>query len=261
MAATNSVPVERTGKTAVMPPLPAVAGETYPFGSLRNEIDRVFDDFFRGWPGLPSFPSAFFGFDPFKRVAEPLAAPAPAFAPKVDVLGDARGLSHRGRDARDGREGRGRHPERRRPHHQGREEGRARGEEEGLLPVRAQLRHRAAQLPPAGERGCREDSRPSSPRACSCWRCPRPRRRRRRSAPSRSRRSSLDAARRLGRSGASTCRFSRVARGCNWGAGKRLGGCPRCNSGCRSRRRRSGARSRPRQGGGSAGPGLPSRAS
>lgn len=85
MAATNSVPVERTGKTAVMPPLPAVAGETYPFGSLRNEIDRVFDDFFRGWPGLPSFPSAFFGFDPFKRVAEPLAAPAPAFAPKVDV--------------------------------------------------------------------------------------------------------------------------------------------------------------------------------
>lgn len=77
----RNVPVERTGKVSGAP-APETAN---PLVSLRDEVDRVFDEFFRGWPSLMSFPSRLFDFSPFRRAAEPLTASLSAVAPKVDV--------------------------------------------------------------------------------------------------------------------------------------------------------------------------------
>lgn len=83
MAATQEVPVKKSGKTeqAAVP----AAGASHPLVGLRGEVDRVFDDFFRGWPSLMTFPSRFFDFGSFKQAAEPLKTTLASFAPRVDV--------------------------------------------------------------------------------------------------------------------------------------------------------------------------------
>jgi HSP20 family protein len=85
MAETKKVPVEKTTKAAAPAPTPSAGGGSHPLMTLRDEVDRVFDDFFRGWPSLMSFPSRLFDFDPFKRMGEPLVPTFGALAPKVDV--------------------------------------------------------------------------------------------------------------------------------------------------------------------------------
>jgi HSP20 family protein len=66
----KSVPVRRESGT----PAPA-SGPSNPFSALRSEIDRVFDDFFPGFPRLSFFerPPAFW------------SRPTGALVPKVDV--------------------------------------------------------------------------------------------------------------------------------------------------------------------------------
>ncbi|HLI11123.1 MAG TPA: Hsp20/alpha crystallin family protein [Alphaproteobacteria bacterium] len=76
----RQVPVEKTGT-----PAPQAPSGAHPLVSLRGEIDRLFDDFFRGWPSLMSFPSRLFDFDPFRRSSEPLATTFGTLAPRVDV--------------------------------------------------------------------------------------------------------------------------------------------------------------------------------
>ena len=84
MKESQHVDIERGGKSAAKPALPA-SGSAHPLVTLRGEVDRLFDDFFRGWPSFMSFPSRLFDFDPFKRAAEPLAVTFGALAPRVDV--------------------------------------------------------------------------------------------------------------------------------------------------------------------------------
>lgn len=84
MADPKHVDIEKGEPTAGKSAVPMGRG-AHPLVSLRDEVDRLFDDFFRGWPSLMSFPSRFFDFDPFKRGAEPLALTFGALAPKVDV--------------------------------------------------------------------------------------------------------------------------------------------------------------------------------
>lgn len=86
----KNVPVEKTSKGPEAP-VPGITGSTNPLMSLRDEVDRVFDDFFRGWPSLMSFPSRLFDLHPFRRTAEPLSASIGALAPKVDVSETAAG--------------------------------------------------------------------------------------------------------------------------------------------------------------------------
>lgn len=50
------------------------------FGNLRDEIDRVFEDFDRGWLGVPMRWRGF-GMEPFRR-----EGPAMAMVPSVDVV-------------------------------------------------------------------------------------------------------------------------------------------------------------------------------
>lgn len=85
MSDTKEVPVRKTGKDVQQRPASEAAAAANPLQSLRNEVDRVFDDFFRGWPSLMSFPSRFFGFEPFARTTEPLSAAFGGLTPKVDV--------------------------------------------------------------------------------------------------------------------------------------------------------------------------------
>ena len=75
---------ERSEKAARKPAVP-VTRTAHPLATLRSEVDRLFDDFVRGWPSLMSFPSRLFDFDPFGRAAAPLAVTFGALAPKVDV--------------------------------------------------------------------------------------------------------------------------------------------------------------------------------
>jgi len=75
---------ERSEKGARKPAVP-VTRTAHPLATLRSEVDRLFDDFVRGWPSLMSFPSRLFDFDPFGRAAEPLAVTFGALAPNVDV--------------------------------------------------------------------------------------------------------------------------------------------------------------------------------
>ncbi len=81
MCAAKTVPVEKQngGETGA----PATVG--HPLVSLRNQVDRLFDDFFQGWPSLMSFPRNMFDFDPFKRLSAPLATSIGVVAPRVDV--------------------------------------------------------------------------------------------------------------------------------------------------------------------------------
>jgi HSP20 family protein len=87
MCAAQNVPVERTKAPDKVP----ATGAGYPLTSLRSEIDRLFDEFSRGWPSLMSLPSRFFDFDPFKRMGEPLMPAFGATVPKVDVSETADG--------------------------------------------------------------------------------------------------------------------------------------------------------------------------
>ena len=80
----NQSEAEKTEKGARKAPVPA-ARSGHPLVTLRDEVDRLFDDFFRGWPSIMSFPSRLFDFDPFARAAEPLAMTLGALAPRVDV--------------------------------------------------------------------------------------------------------------------------------------------------------------------------------
>jgi HSP20 family protein len=89
MSTNKEVPVQKTGKGVEQRPAPAVVGMANPLQSLRSEVDRVFDDFFTGWPGFMPFPSRFFDFDPFARPREALAPGFGAVLPKVDVSEDA----------------------------------------------------------------------------------------------------------------------------------------------------------------------------
>lgn len=80
-----NVTVSKEGKSAEKSA--AVSSGTtalQPLMTLRTEVDRLFDDFFRGWPALTGFPSRFFNFDPFRRLAEPMTSLG-AIVPKVDV--------------------------------------------------------------------------------------------------------------------------------------------------------------------------------
>lgn len=82
--AETKVPVEKGAKGGA-PGATRAGGTAHPLMTLRDEVDRLFDDFFRGWPSLMSFPSRMFDFSPLRRTAEPLAASLGALAPKVDV--------------------------------------------------------------------------------------------------------------------------------------------------------------------------------
>lgn len=84
MTAAKHVEVEKGSKATGKPSVPT-SPATHPFVALRSEVDRLFDDFFRGWPSLMSFPGRLFDFDPFRRAAEPLGVTFGALAPKVDV--------------------------------------------------------------------------------------------------------------------------------------------------------------------------------
>ena len=84
----HAVKVEKSGKGTEASKLPAAGAGEHPLMTLREEVDRLFDDFFRGWPGLMSFPSRMFSLDPFRRMGEPLVAGFGRVMPKVDVLGE-----------------------------------------------------------------------------------------------------------------------------------------------------------------------------
>ena len=58
------------------------AQSAYPLATLRDEMDRLFDNFFQGWPTLSS---RMFDLAPFKRASEPLSSGYRAIMPKVDV--------------------------------------------------------------------------------------------------------------------------------------------------------------------------------
>jgi HSP20 family protein len=83
MATANNPATEKSGngKSSV----PAGGAAANPLLSLRNEVDRLFDDFFRGWPSLSSVSSRMLDFAPFRRTAEPFGAGLGALLPKVDV--------------------------------------------------------------------------------------------------------------------------------------------------------------------------------
>jgi HSP20 family protein len=83
------VPVEK--KATAKPPVSTTEAALHPLVGLRGEVDRVFDQFFRGWPSLMSFPSRMFDIGPFRRAAEPLIAATGALAPSVDVAETADG--------------------------------------------------------------------------------------------------------------------------------------------------------------------------
>lgn len=72
----TDVPVKK--ETPAKAPVPAAVDPWAPMGTLRRQIDAVFDDFTRGWPKA-------WDFDVFKNI-EPLRMPtAVGAAPKVDV--------------------------------------------------------------------------------------------------------------------------------------------------------------------------------
>ncbi len=81
----HAVKVEKSGKGTEASKLPAAGAGEHPLMTLREEVDRLFDDFFRGWPGLMSFPSRMFSLDPFRRMGEPLVAGFGRVMPKVNV--------------------------------------------------------------------------------------------------------------------------------------------------------------------------------
>ncbi|HYB08926.1 MAG TPA: Hsp20/alpha crystallin family protein [Alphaproteobacteria bacterium] len=86
MNETRNVSVQKPGKGGEQAAVPMTGPSgASPLMSLRGELDRVFDDFFRGWPSLMSFPSRLFNFDPFQRAGEPLVSAYVGLAPKVDV--------------------------------------------------------------------------------------------------------------------------------------------------------------------------------
>jgi len=89
MSEAKTVTVQKPGKGSEQAAVPA--STAHPLMTLRGEVDRVFEDFFRGWPSLMSFPSRLFNFDPFQRMGEPLTATYAAIAPKVDVSETADG--------------------------------------------------------------------------------------------------------------------------------------------------------------------------
>lgn len=60
--------------------VPAEREAVHPLFGLRRDIDRLFDDFFRGFP-FPSFGRGLFGFDPFERFGATFGVSAPV----VDV--------------------------------------------------------------------------------------------------------------------------------------------------------------------------------
>ena len=103
------------------------------FSAMRDEMDRVFGRFERDWP----FPSLF-GRD----------GRGAMMVPELDVRENTNSITHRGRAAGRGGEGRLRHARQRRPHHQGREEAGEGGEERELSPDRAQLRQLPALAAP-----------------------------------------------------------------------------------------------------------------
>ena len=70
----DKVEVKRSQELEKKAAAPALRGTGYPIWSLREDIDRVFDSYFRGWPGLSGFE---FGFPPGSAPMD--------VSPKVDV--------------------------------------------------------------------------------------------------------------------------------------------------------------------------------
>jgi HSP20 family protein len=87
MATERNVPVSKGAAKAASAPSGGSAGGAVenPLVTLRSEVDRLFDDFVRGWPSLMSFPSRLFSFEPFRRAAEPIGSGFGTLVPKVDV--------------------------------------------------------------------------------------------------------------------------------------------------------------------------------
>jgi HSP20 family protein len=85
MGEIGRIPVERTSMSSARQPATTGGQMGHPLLGLRDEVDRLFDDFFRGWPSLASLPGRMLDFDPFRRAAEPLMTTNGALAPNVDV--------------------------------------------------------------------------------------------------------------------------------------------------------------------------------
>jgi len=87
MTTERNVPVSKSSEKST----PATTGGRAsgagdnPLVTLRSEVDRLFDDFVRGWPSLMSFPSRMFNFDPFRRAGEPIGGGFGTLIPNVDV--------------------------------------------------------------------------------------------------------------------------------------------------------------------------------
>jgi len=76
-----------TVKKAVTPPAPAEPSEpafAHELARLRDDIDRTFERFFRGWPEWPRLPRLFEP-DMFREMWEPMALPRFELRPRVDV--------------------------------------------------------------------------------------------------------------------------------------------------------------------------------
>ncbi|HLI14340.1 MAG TPA: Hsp20/alpha crystallin family protein [Alphaproteobacteria bacterium] len=80
MTSSGKETIGKSGKeTAVAA---ATSGGKHPILTLREEVDRLFDDFFRGWPSR-LFPSRLSTIEPFGLVGELM--PVNTLMPKVDV--------------------------------------------------------------------------------------------------------------------------------------------------------------------------------